>query len=206
MPHLPREDVSASAATALAELHDAYSVTRRHRWPIWEFAVGIDRLLQKGLSETELRTLVRLGALEHALETTKPSRPSRTFRRVRSLVVGSRSCFVLTEVGAKMLARIHGRGHDLITSAMKNGRAKSPSIIPHWDGEERKLFFRGETIRLFPRAAPCQEEILAAFQAGNWQHRVVLSWPDRRTKAAHRRTHDAIKRLNQSVKGKGMRF
>src|SRR5205823_3349774 len=128
--------VSPAAAAALAELQEAYKVTHRHCWPVWDFALGIDRLLQKGLSETELRTLVRLGAVEHATETTKPSGRSRTFGRGRSLVFGVRSSFVLTEVGAKMLARLRGSEVDGRISAARSGRAKTPSGVPHWNAEE----------------------------------------------------------------------
>ena len=67
--------------------------------------------------------------------------------------------------------------------------------LPFWDGDLRRLHFRGECIKAFTGPAENQEAILAAFQKSGW---VVIDNPlppDPETNQ-HRQLEYAVRRLN----------
>src|SRR5437660_12837624 len=87
---------------ALALLTEAHSCAQELHRDTWDFAVELHSLRGAGLSDSSLRWLLCKSYVEHAVETTGPRAPRRTFRRAGSLMFCDRSCFVLTKSGAAL--------------------------------------------------------------------------------------------------------
>src|SRR5438094_8689049 len=90
------ETLAPSIQTGLAILAEALACAQEFQRDVWDFAVGVHCLCGAGLSASTLRWLLCKGYAEHAVETTRPHSPRRTFRRAGSLMFCDRSCIVLT--------------------------------------------------------------------------------------------------------------
>jgi hypothetical protein len=64
---------------ALTIVRDATIYAERTSADVWEYAVEIKQVLSLGLTENDLRYLVRLKLLEHASELEEPSANGRQF-------------------------------------------------------------------------------------------------------------------------------
>jgi hypothetical protein len=65
----------------------------------WQFAISLANLLGDGLTEADLRGLVRQGLVEHALETTTLGDCHRVFIPTGFADLTPASCFVLSPAG-----------------------------------------------------------------------------------------------------------
>ena len=87
------------AFVAFDVLHKAHSCAVDTRSDIWDFAVEISHLRSLGLSDTDLRWLVRKGYVQHAREVTIRGDDGRAFRSTGDLTFSPCTCFVLTSEG-----------------------------------------------------------------------------------------------------------
>lgn len=169
----------------------------------WEYAVEIDLLQQVGLTQNDLRYLVRSRHLEHAVEVTVAGKGSRAFRPICSAEFEEQSCFVLTSLGAEAAGdafqRIRSRTLTSSTSAMDSG-ATSGLASPHrpnWDVARRILLWEGRIVKCFRRRAINQELVLGAFEEESWPPRIDDPLAPQPCQDMKRRLNDTIKCLNR---------
>jgi hypothetical protein len=179
---------------ALRELLKAYRCAYELGHPPWEFAVTIRELRGLGLSETDVRWLVRKGYLEHRLEVMQPEHAQRRFSQIANLGLTERSCFVLTAPGVEYAGE----------AALAPGQAavldRRVGEVPRWDAEVHALYWCGQAIKCFKEEAPCQEAVLDAFQAAGWADCVEVLLPRDGEADAKQRLRDAVRNLNRSVR------
>jgi hypothetical protein len=188
--------------TALAALLEASDYAADTNCDRWDFAVPIRGLRKLGLSEADLRWLVRKGYVEHAREVTVPGDDGREFRPTGNLTFTRRTCFVLTETGMAnaraeserpAVATPPGDGRGI---ARKKGEtAPKPTIC--WDAESRKLHVNGCLVKRFKWPALNQEIVLNAFQEEGWPERIDDPLPPQPGQDSKRRLSDTIKCLNR---------
>lgn len=187
---------------ALATLLEAYGYTLDTECDRWDFAVPIRGLRKLGLTEADLRWLVRKGYVQHAREVTVPGDDGRAFRSTGDLTFVRRTCFVLTDSG---VAKARSIPEPVATATLPNdpplftGDDPQASQIPvvHWDAESRKLRVRGELVKRFKWPAANQETILSAFQEEGWPERIDDPLPPQPEQDSKRRLSDTIKCLNR---------
>jgi hypothetical protein len=83
-------------------LLEAYLYAMELGCDIWDFAVEIEYLHKVGCTGSEFRWLMCQGFVDHAVESTLPDAPKRTFRRgpgSAGWTFNRRTCFVLTDAG-----------------------------------------------------------------------------------------------------------
>jgi hypothetical protein len=181
---------------ALRELRKAYHCALELGHPPWEFAVTIGELRRLGLTETDLRWLVRTGHVEHRVEVTQPEHAQRRFGQSANLSLTERSCFVLTAVGLACAGRVPpAAGGEPETAP-----ATPAGEVPRWDEEEHTLYWRGRVVKCFREDAPCQEAILSTFQAADWAGCVEVNLPRDGGTDAKQRLRDAVRNLNRGVR------
>src|SRR5262245_45883167 len=73
---------------------------------VWDFAMSVSLLLDQGLSECDLRWLTCRGFVEHAVELIEKDGSGRTTRKGKSLRFSSRSSFVLTPEGVRLVGQL----------------------------------------------------------------------------------------------------
>jgi len=84
-------------------LLEAEGFARDTECDIWDFAVEFPALRTAGLTETDLRWLLKKEFLLHRLETTPVCESTRCFLGNAGLKFAPESCFVLTTVGEAVL-------------------------------------------------------------------------------------------------------
>jgi hypothetical protein len=176
---------------------------------VWDFAVSIEELRCCGLSENDLRLLVRLQLVEHASEIVAANATARRFRPTGPLTFSERSCFILTVNGSraahlncKALRSNERPGYEIANGAS----AGSPSLVPSWDAELRTLKFRGRVVKRFARPAINQALVLSAFEEERWAIRIDDPLAPHPTQDVKRRLCDTIKCLNQGQDNSLVRF
>jgi hypothetical protein len=177
----------------------------------WEFAVEIDELRACALTTTDLRWLICHGYVRHAVETTRPERRRRAFRRATNLMFTPRACFVLTEAGTRLARAAAGTAREPAARRPARGEPLgSPRLharMPRWDAGRRELRVGPVTVKKFRVPAPNQEVILASFQEERWPHRIDDPLPPHGpAEHAPTRLHDTINRLNRSQKNRLIHF
>jgi hypothetical protein len=70
--------------------------------PLWHFAVELNRLLELGVTQCDLRWLLHKDFVAHGLEITSTSNTERTFELAVAPMFCKRSCFVLTPRGIQI--------------------------------------------------------------------------------------------------------
>jgi hypothetical protein len=202
-----RTSTSSPAVTRnrpLRELLKAYRHAQALGISPWEFAVGVPELRHSGLTETDLRWLVEKGYAEHGTEATCPQHEQRTFQRAVNLQLSEQSCFILTAAGARWAAKVAARGAGGPAAVGEtNGKANAAdpdAELPSWDAAQHTLSWRGQVVKRFKEEAPCQEAILSAFQAANWEDCIEVVLPQELRADVKRRLRDAVRNLNRSVR------
>lgn len=201
------------AAPALVELLAAYRSARQLDLDPWQLAVELPELCARGLSRTELRTLLAAGYTEHARETTEESDRERRFEAPGSAKLGTSSCFVLTEHGVTALEQIRGeskastgsesdaaRGSESDGAGNGSVRRTDPQstvAYPHWDGDRRELRLGEMLVKRFKKRAMNQETVLGTFEEDGWPPRIDDPLPPRFEQDAKQRLRDTIKCLNR---------
>ena len=163
----------------------------------WQYAVLISTLEAAGLRSSDLEWLIEERYVEHALDCTRPGQQQRRFWKHAPKAFDRRTCFALTEEGARLADQMLVRGKPLTNVAGER---------PRWDAERRELWVGGTLVRRFLRGAPCQERILAALEERGWPERIPDPLPADPVVLRSDRLHDTIKNLNTSLKRSGLRF
>lgn len=166
----------------------------------WEFGVGIGSLYGLGLSEIDLRWLMRKGYVEHAREITMQGDSKRAFRSTGEAVFCKQTCFVLTETGLvksrsvriNQSQSVDDEGRDIDG----NGRADHNSV-PHWDSETSELRIDGKTVKRYKWPAVNQQIVLSAFEEEGWPAHIDDPLPPQPEQDSKRRLSDTIKCLNR---------
>jgi hypothetical protein len=195
---------------AMLEAVNYAAATNRDRW---EFAVEIGELRKLGLSENDLRFLVRIQCVEHASEITATGNDHRRFRRTGDVCFTRRTCFVLTSKG---IAAANGHPDEW---AAGNASVRCPAIrltlgsephgadqVPSWDTDRRTLFFGGQVVKRFRWRAINQEMILSAFQEEGWPARIDDPLCPSPSIDMKRRLSDTVKCLNRGQERRLLQF
>jgi hypothetical protein len=194
----------------LALLIDAAKYAKQTSGDLWEFAVEIYRLLQLGLTENDLRFLVRLEYVDHGSEVTVASSCGRQFRPTGDLYFTRRTCFILTPMG---FASATGQG-GLSPTALRcapirlheDAKQNGAHHVPSWDVDRHTLTFDGRIVKQFKRHAVNQEIVLSAFQEEGWPERIDDPLAPSPTLVSKRRLCDTIKCLNRRQEHKLIYF
>lgn len=174
----------------------------------WDFAVELDQLHQAGLSNNDLRLLVRMRLLHHANEATTSQDVQRKFRTISNLCFGRRTCFVLSSAGLATAISYFKSAPDAFatrTLSMPNVETSS-NRLPSWDADRHVLTFRGQLVKQFKSGASNQEVVLSAFHEEGWPSRVDDPLSPSPVVDAKRRLSDAIRCLNRNQINQLIRF
>jgi hypothetical protein len=180
--------ILARARTYAAQLH----------LDVWDFAVEIDALRAAGIDNSDLRLLTCQGLVEHAEECTPSGEQRRTFAAGGALVLGGRTCFVLT---AKGCAHLETDAPPAVAVP-----AFADALLPCWDAQLRELRLAGELVKRYRVPAPNQELILAAFEEEGWPSHIDDPLPPLRDMCPKRRLNDTIWCLNRNQQCRLLRF
>lgn len=207
---LPSRPTSLAVARRVNEgLHfllEAYEYAADVGVDPWTFALELREFRSLGLTNSDLRWLLLKQYVESARETTLPGDELRTFRPMRGLTFGKRSCFVLTELGVDA-ARSMGLPTATDDEAVAPAPPAPPSrVVPHWDADLQELRINGLIVKQFKVPAPNQEMVLAAFEEEHWPPRIDDPLPPQSDQEPKRRLHDTIISLNRSHKHRLIRF
>lgn len=168
----------------------------------WDFAVEIESLTSLGLTTNDLRWLVVKGYVEHANEVTSDADVQRRFEPCQHQAFDKRACFVLTDLGARLMAppglnvaRADANGLARMVDAPPP-RVESAACLPSWDDQRRVLRVGERIVKKFRVPCPCQEAILAAFEEEGWPPAIDDPLRPHPEQNAKRRLRDTIKGLN----------
>ncbi len=179
---------------ALLLLWSASVYAERTGVDAWEFALEMRELQELGLSDNDLRYLVRLKLVKHASESDDHTLSVRKFDPDSDLHFTSRSCFVLTPMG-KEAASILSRTPKVTEIRLKTGKTTE---LPTWDARHRTLIYQQSVVKQFKIPAANQEAILTVFQEEGWPPRIDDPLAPLPELDAKRRLADAIKFLNRN--------
>ena len=194
-PFLPRFE------SALALLLQAWDYAEKSQEDVWEFAEEIARVRDAGLSNADIRWLLKKSMIVHAEEISRRKDNRRRFVKIERLSLPERTCVVLTAHG-EMLARNMvstwrvGQAAHEASSVMEFVLAK---LTPHWDKDRMELRLGKYLVKRYRQPAKNQETILAAFEEESWPPRIDRPLPGDSDTDPHDRLHDAVKRLNQQI-------
>jgi hypothetical protein len=178
----------------------------------WQFAVEVHEFNAVGVRSSELRRLVALGFVSHALERTDPRATERRFRRVKSLAFSPNSCFVLTEKGERhvrhdaIAAHLSAASNPEFHLTEKRHNGHAGVLKPNWNIDVRVLSVGTLVVKQFKRAAPHQELVIASFQELGWDRHIDDPIPQDKRVDPKGRLHDTIKKLNRDQVNPLIRF
>lgn len=189
----------------------------------WEFALAMAELRDAGLSDNDLRWLLRKGFVEHAIEVTEPGEEMRSFRPCVGSMFTDRVCFVLTEEGQAFASAFEGAAVDRLEE--RNGHVRNGQVpvarhgdpnatidlavaitIPSWDRVRRELRWGDVMVKQFKVPSPNQETILGVFEEEHWPPRIDDPLSPKLELDPKRRLHDTINTLNRNQKNALLRF
>jgi hypothetical protein len=78
-------------------------------------------------------------------------------------------------------------------------RAEHTCHIPKWNPEDRDLFWRGQLIRHFDKAAAAQCELLSAFEAAGWPRFLRNPMSNGQAKDPTARLQATVKNLHRGL-------
>jgi hypothetical protein len=208
-PHRRRSDVRPHLSEALALLLQAYDYSQELGQDVWELAVELSVLREARLTNSDLRWLVGMGFVEHAVETTGPADHKRQFRRTPLVSVNETTCVVLTRSGLAAARELCGG--DAVIALDKppaECRIAAPPAptSPKWDDQRRQLRVGSDVVKEFKLPSPNQETVLMAFEEEGWPPRIDDPLPPLPQLDPRRRLHDTIKALNRKQKQLLVRF
>ena len=118
-----------------------------------------------GVQEPALRWLVVKGYAEHAHELTTFREVNRRFRPGLNVSFASKTCFVITDAGAKLAASLHdnpaGEPVLLWPATIPFSPAIVADLLPQWKPDERKLRLGPCIVKEFDNPRTNQEAVLA---------------------------------------------
>ncbi len=196
-------------------LHESLSLLlQAHEYAVelnqdsWDLAVELPVLRGAKLSNSDLRWLVGVGFVEHAVETTGPADRTRQFRRTPLVNFSDATCLVLTPNGVAA-ARDACAVEPLLAQDKPpaNCRIVVPDEMrPKWDDQRRQLRVGSDVVKEFKLPSPNQETVLMAFEEESWPPRIDDPLPPLPQLDPRRRLHDTIKALNRKQKSSLLRF
>ncbi len=193
----------------MALLLQAYEYAADLEQDVWDLAVELPVLRAAKMTNSDLRWLVGMGYVDHAVETTGPSDRTRQFRRTALVSVDDATCVVLTPGGVCAAQEVCG-GDSLIAldQAPANCRVvpSEEPARPTWDQQRRQLRVGAEVVKEFKLPSPNQETVLMAFEEDGWPPRIDDPLPPLSQLEPRRRLHDTIKALNRKQKNCLIRF
>jgi hypothetical protein len=204
---LTATDLAPEIRAALAQMAKAHHYAHELRSDPWEFAVEMERLIDSGLTTSDLRWLVKKGYVEHAREITYPGDSSRAFLPIESSTAfTSETCFVLSNSGL-LLARSTCDDREPACSVRSCSSSESGlAFIPRWDSESRALYLGERIVKQFAVPAPNQEIVLTAFQEQDWAQYIDDPIPPAPEQNQKIRLRDTIKCLNAHQQNRLIRF
>ena len=168
---------------------------------IWEFAVELRDLNERGVSRSLLRWLVCQKLVEHRRESQINKESFRQFYEAPNLVFNENSCFVLSSKGhlafddlLKLYRPMISHTHNDPDSLPMNSPLKK---TPVWCPDTRVLKIAGKVVKHFKWPAPNQEMLIAAFAELGWPDQIDDPLPQTDV-CRKRRLHDTIKCLNRN--------
>lgn len=173
---LPSE-VPPSIAPGLHALVEAHRYARELGLNAWNFAVEVSYLRHLGLSNSDLRWLASVHAVEYAVETTKSDSFERKFRRMGRLTISRRLCFILSPPGAvwgehlvKIAEKRAARKARKVVAQVRPAAQPQPAQIlpPVWDRNRLELRLGNNVLKRFTIPSCDAETILTAFEESGW--------------------------------------
>jgi hypothetical protein len=191
--------------SALTELAIAHDYARDAERDAWQFAVEISRLMELGLTGSDLRWLVEKGYAVHAREITEARDLDRRFALGINTAFSTETRFLLTDSG---LAFAAGRGAvpTLLRICNPGASTDAGKCTPRWHGSDSTLFLGSQIVKRFTRPSPNQEIILATFEEEGWPERIDDPLPQANGIDPKRRLHDSIKWLNRNQATRLLQF
>ena len=180
---------------ALADLRDGYEFASSLGREVWDFAVEIEGLQQRGLRANELRWLIFKGWVVHAHEVTENSSERRRFTAGGPGRFDASSCFVLTPAGARLLERFLPPPGGPATATVEPA---ADQVVPRWDQERQELRLAQFLIKRFKAPANTQSLVLSTFEEENWPARIDDPLPGHPEQDRKRRLHNTINALNRN--------
>ncbi len=215
----------------LLQAHECASDSRSDEW---DFALEISALRERGISENELRWLLKMQLIEHRIEATLLGDETRCFLHQGGLKFTASSCFVLTSEGERYVRSLL---HPVNGHRPANGETRLPAIeagpplptpvpalephrvvaevksvtLPHdlrpsWDADRKELWFGPHVVKRFKSQSPNQETILTVFHEEGWPAKIDDPLPPVANQTSRQRLHDAIKNLNRHQLNRVIRF
>ena len=171
---------------------------------VWDFAVGLNFFIEKGISESAMRWLVCQHYIEHRYEVLTEKDEQRLFYEAPDTVLAEKSCFTISEGGREIFD--HLKQADLQNTA-NHGAVKSENgILPTWCPLTRVLKINDKVVKHFKWPAPNQEKLINAFAEQGWPNRLDDPLPPNNGVCPKRRLHDTIKCLNRNQINKLIKF
>lgn len=167
---------------------------------VWEFAVEISDLLERGVSRSLLRWLICRRLVEHRIESRICKGTRRQFLEAPNLVLTDHSCFILSSEGKQTLASLLQHYQSMISQPHRLDYSVMndvPRETPIWCPNTRVLKITGKVVKHFKWPAPNQEMLIAAFAEMGWPDQIDDPLP-KTDVCPKRRLHDTIKCLNRN--------
>lgn len=188
----------------LFTLLEAFEYAEDTESGIWDFAISIQHIDELGVTETDLRWLVKKGIIDHAREITSEGDDGRQFQSTGNLTFYRDTNIVLTSEGV-LAARAVVNGYTnqpdsdspIRTSNTFSNNQIGKKAIPLWQSETRELWVGKVLVKHFKWRAPNQEIILSAFEEEGWPLRIDDPLPQLPELDPKRRLSDTIKCLNR---------
>jgi hypothetical protein len=196
---------------ALVLLLQGYEYALELGQNVWDFAVELHVLQETRLTNSDLRWLVGMGYVEHALEITGPNDRTRQFRRTPLLTITDSTCLVLSLNGVAAARDVCGGEAviEMVSSNIAHRKGVVVNHIPHqprWDCQRRQLKVGADIVKEFKLPSPNQETVLMAFEEEGWPPRIDDPLSPLPQLDPRRRLHDTIKALNRKQKRELIRF
>ena len=183
--------------TAIVELAIAHDYACDVECDPWQFAVEISRLMELGLTASDLRWLVEKGYVTHAREVTQPSDLVRRFAPAENTAFSQEARFLLTDAGLSFAGSI-SPGPTLLRFRDRVAQRSEAACMPRWERKSGTLYVGQQVVKRFMRPSPNQEIVLTTFEEEGWPDRIDDPLPPARNVAPKRRLHDTIKWLNRN--------
>jgi hypothetical protein len=202
-------EILQRTAPGLAALLGAFRYAQTSREDVWEFAVEIGTLRAAGVSHGDLRCLICMGYVEHAIEVTTLKSSTRMFRKLHNLALPEDTCLVLTAAGETVALKAAASDFRPVRNNNGNGNGHADpgdSECPIWDPARRELRVGNLLVKKFVVRAANQEAVLAAFEEEHWPYHIDDPLPQRNGRDPKQRLHDTIIKLHRGQVHRLMRF
>jgi hypothetical protein len=181
---------------------------------IWELALRAGRLLEAGMTGSDLRWMIAQRFAEHREETRGYDDTPRSSPRSNGYFFNEHTRLVLTPGGAALaehvfwetaqwpsptLSGLGGVGNET-AAIVRAGETARPAIValkPRWNAIRRELSLAELVVKRFRVPARNQETILSVFEEEGWAEHIHDPLPATQDIDAPTRLHDAINRLNR---------